>query len=96
MCQQTFLQKFQCQVHENTHRGIYKHACHLCGRGFTYQHALHGHFASFHHLQQYMVKCLLCDQTFTRKDHMRTHMKNLHNMNYAEIDKLASASKDKV
>ena len=94
VCGAVFTRRDNLLVHERRHRGIYRYACQVCGRGFSVQRDLRMHVQRKHPglvevvaadgEQQrkgncaYTVRCELCCRRFSNASELAAHKAVCH------------------
>ena len=75
-CGRVYQSKTACKTHRDTHKGIYRHICPYCQKGFYGKNDLQGHLVS--HTGQKEFKCDVCGKEYGYKSHLSFHMKSKH------------------
>ena len=87
-CPLTFSEFWNMHFHvRSKHLGIFLHPCPECPRGFNGKGDLHGHLASAHGHQEYLLQCPHCPQKFTYKHTLTRHSKAIHDELYSKDKK---------
>ena len=76
-CDENFDEKSNLKLHTETHEGVKKFGCKICGKIFSFSQYLKTHVQTVHEgIKKH--KCKKCDKSFTQTSSLNLHIRKFH------------------